>query len=123
MNRQGVIVNTNILISLLRGHRTAAGVLVDKKLFISFISEIELQSFRKASAQEQKLIDNILNDSRVIHSNSSIVQIAISFLKEEGLKLPDAIIAATAAHLRVPLIIADKRILNIKTFEVLEYQL
>ncbi len=122
MSGQSVLVDTNILIYLLRGHRTAAEILFDKKLFISFISEIELLSFRKASAQEQKLVDGILSDSRVIHSNSSIVQIAISFRREEGLKLPDAIIAATAAYLRVPLITADKKNLTIKNLEVIEYQ-
>ena len=44
MSGKSVLVDTNILIYLLKGDRTAAELLSEKELYISFVSQIELSS-------------------------------------------------------------------------------
>ncbi len=122
MSGQNVLVDTNSFIYLLRGHSTAAEILIHKSIFISFISEIEPLSFQKSTEREAKLIEDILQNSHVIHSNPFISKIATFSRRNEGLKLPDAIIAASAKYLQLPLITADKKILKIPNFESIEYQ-
>ena len=96
MNGNKLFVDTNILIYLLQGEADIANILNEKDIVISVITELELKSFPKLSSKDSKLIDALINDCQVINLNEDIKKLAVEFRKSRKLKLPDAIVAASA---------------------------
>ncbi|MBI5403207.1 MAG: PIN domain-containing protein [Ignavibacteriae bacterium] len=118
MNGNSLIADTNILLYLLNGDKTLAKILNNKKIYISFISELELQCFKNLSLKEKTLIDSLINDCIIIDINDVIKQNTIEIRKRYALKLPDAIIAASAEYLNLPLLTSDSdfnKIIEINT--------
>ncbi|MEO8822629.1 MAG: type II toxin-antitoxin system VapC family toxin [Ginsengibacter sp.] len=62
----------------------------------SAITEIELLSWKSASEKDNEIINSFIADSLVIELEPPIKIKAAEIRKETGIKLPDAIIAATA---------------------------
>ena len=69
---------------------------VDVESAISFIVEIELQSWNPLDPNDLKNYQLFVSSSRVIGINKSIIEETIKIRKHFKLKLPDALIAATA---------------------------
>jgi predicted nucleic acid-binding protein len=63
---------------------------------ISAITEIELLCWKTATEKDLTLIHNFINDTLVIELEKSIKHKTADFRKAYHIKLPDAIIAATA---------------------------
>lgn len=122
MSGESVLVDTNVLIYLLNGDSTAARLLRKKSIFISFITEIELLSYKQFLGDNQTIIKELIDSTTIVHSNSVISKRAANIRRNHGLALPDAIIAATAEFLNVPLISADKAFLKISDIRVVEYR-
>lgn len=95
----------------------------DKDLVISFITELELLSFPKLNDDSEKIINGLLKDCQIIDINQEIKDLAIEFRRKSKLKLPDAIIAATAFYNKLPLLTADKQFQTIEELEIIFYQL
>lgn len=108
MNGDSVLLDSNAIIAALDGNKIAIELIHQRILFTSFISELEVQSYQKLSAEELKIVKNFLAECIVIDPNTEIKKRAIAFRIKYKLKLPDAIIAATASYLDLPLISADK---------------
>ena len=85
---------------------------------MSFISELELLSYPNLSVQEEKMIRDFLSKSNIIGMNEEIKEQAIELRKSFGIKLPDAIIGATAIHLNAQLITRDKTFLKVHKIKV-----
>ncbi len=122
MNGRNVLVDTNLFIYLLRGHETAAALLDGAIIFVSFITQVELLSFQRMTQKEERMIGNILADAQVVQSNTTIVERAIRLRKNFRLETPDAIIAATAQYLAIPLVTAFRKIIKAMGLEVIEYR-
>jgi len=103
-----VLADTNILLYLLDGDETVRNLLNQKKVFISFITEIELLTFKKLIPAERKLIEDLLSDCTILNVNEEIKKKTIEIRTNYKLKIPNAIIAATAKDLKIPLLSADK---------------
>jgi hypothetical protein len=63
---------------------------------ISAITEIELLSWKSASSQDISVIGNFIRDTRVIELDPDVKIKTADIRKVHGLKMPDAIIAASA---------------------------
>lgn len=63
---------------------------------ISVITEIELLSWKSSSKKDTLIIKQFISDSNVFELDQEIKKICADIRKEYGLKLPDAIIAATS---------------------------
>jgi predicted nucleic acid-binding protein len=63
---------------------------------ISAITEIELLSWRSASPQDITVIGNFIRDARIIELDPDVKIKTADIRKVYGLKMPDAIIAASA---------------------------
>lgn len=74
---------------------------------ISFVTEIELKSQRSLSSADIAGINELLGNLSINDINRAIKDTSAQLRREHGLKLADAIIAATAMHLNVPLLTAD----------------
>lgn len=122
MNGDQLFIDSNIILYYLNGDSTLLPVLEDKQLFISFITQLELLSFKKITEPEIKLIEGFLQHCTIIEMSSVIKENTILLRRKYGLKLPDAIIAASSLFLNVPLFTADKDMVNIKEIDLIYYQ-
>jgi len=121
MNGNSLIADTNILLYLLAGDKTLANILDNKQVYISFVSELELQSFKLLSIKEKTLINYLLNDCIIIDINDIIKRNTINIRKKYSLKLPDSIIAATSEYLNLPLLTSDSDFNKIEEINTIYY--
>lgn len=122
MNGDQLFIDSNIILYYLNGDKTLLPVLEDKQLFVSFITELELLSFKKITEPETKLIEGFLQHCTIIEMSSVIKENTILLRRKYGLKLPDAIIAASSLFLNAPLFTADKDMANITEIDLIYYQ-
>ncbi len=122
MNGNKLLLDTNIVLSMLDGDTTLSDFLFDKELYISFITEMELLSYKKITVKEQKAIKQFIKELLIIDINDAIKIKAITLRKTSNIKLPDAIIAATSLWLNTPLVTADKQLSNVKGVKIIYYQ-
>lgn len=121
MSGNKILIDTNIIIYHLNGDTTLEVLLENKQIYISFISEIELLS-QKVSSQSEQVIGRFLSYTTIVHSSEKISHEAARLRRGKSLKTPDAIVAATARVLGLPLLTADKVFVGIPTVDVIEYQ-
>ncbi len=100
MERPGYLIDTNAIIDYLGNALPTAGKaliqeVLDTKPCISIITKIEVLGYQK-HAEHYQLLENFVNDVEVIELTSVIADRTISIRKTNKIKLPDAIIAATA---------------------------
>lgn len=107
MTVERLLVDTNVLVYHLGGRQDATRALQDVEVHISFVTEIELQSKASLSAKDLMSIQAALANFRISDVNPSIKQLASTLRREHGLKFADALVAATALHLNLPLLTAD----------------
>ncbi len=107
MSGNSVLLDTNIVLYLLNGDHVLADLLYKKKLYLSFINQLELLGFRGITKDQHTVINRFIKECVVIDVNEEIKSRVISIRKASKLKLPDSIILATAQFLDVPLITSD----------------
>lgn len=93
MNGNNIVLDSNILIYLLNGDNTIESLLEGKSIFLSFVTEVELKSYKNLTKREVETINTLL----------------------------DALILATAKHLNLPLFTADKRLQVPTEVEIIGY--
>lgn len=122
MNGRRVVCDTNIVLFLLKGDKVIAAALDGHELVISQITRIELLSFAEISRAERKKIDLFLETWSVELMHQRIEEVAIDLRKTYRCKLPDAVIAATASYLDLPLVTADKGLVRMnEAIDVIYY--
>jgi hypothetical protein len=75
---------------------------------ISIITEIELLGFPKITAKEEKLIRKLLSNFQICYVDKEIASETIELKRQYSLKIPDAIIAATAIRNSAILVTRDE---------------
>lgn len=119
MSGRNYLVDTNVLIQLGNGDEVITDFLQEKIVFLSFISEMELLSKPGLSTEHVKLLQSLVNSCVLVEFNHEIKSEAIKLRRSHRLKLPDAIVAASAKYLRLPLLTADKDFQKISGLELL----
>ena len=97
---QGYLLDSNVIIGYLAGKIPSSGMevvseIVAKRPNISVISQIEVLRFNDTSENEA-ILEEFINMSKIYPLSNNIVERTIKLCKQINLKLPDAIIAATA---------------------------
>jgi predicted nucleic acid-binding protein len=112
------VVDTNILVYL---HEANPEILpfIDFSWSCSVISEMELLGTPNLSKIEKQKLHSLLNDCIILPFDNTIKELAIKIRQTKKVKLPDAIIAATAIHYNLPLITADKGFNNISGLTII----
>ena len=118
MNGNSFIIDTNIILYILSGNRKLAELLNDKEVYVSFITELELLGYKGIVKKDKKIIKNFLDDCTIININRKIKDYTLQIKQSQKVKLPDAIIGATAIFLDIPLVTADKGFVKIKEIEL-----
>jgi predicted nucleic acid-binding protein len=95
---QGYLVDTNTIIDYLENKLPEKSNKLIDNIIIQFsvISRIELLVWKKATEDQVNILNEFVNSSTVFDLNESIILKSIEIRKNYRLKLPDAIIAATA---------------------------
>ena len=103
--------DTNAILYLLGGK--LAEPLPTGQYFISVISEIELLSYPHMNESAQSGIEGFLSEITIIGLSEQVKKLAIRLRREHQLKLPDAIVAATALSLGATLVTNDAKLLSL----------
>ena len=123
MSGNKLFLDTNIILYLLSGNPEINEILKGQEAVVSFITELELLSFQGIDPNEESIIIELLKNCQIIQINQDIKRITIELKRKYRLKLPDAIIAATAFYLNLPLITADKTFGKIEEVDVIVFEL
>jgi len=119
MNGVRVVCDTNPIIYLLDGNKDIAKLLDNKQIYLSVLTELELFGKPNLSVQDNKIIGVLLDECFVIDINQEIKHIYREIKQKHIIKLPDAIIAATAIYLDIPLLTFDKGFKNIPQLKLM----
>ena len=116
MNGIKYLADTNCFIYLLDENPLILPFIIDSQAF-SYITEIELLSKKGISTNEDTLIREVLDTCYKVDHSQALTGLIINLKRNNNLKLPDAIIAASAQLLKFPLITADKSFAKIKNID------
>ena len=107
------LIDTNIIIYYLEGEQAVVSFLRTHrgKLAISSITWMETLSY-PFSANEEQVVRVFLQELRLIEISSPVMELSIEIRRTKKMKLPDAIIAASAIHHDLTLVTR-----NIKDFK------
>lgn len=108
MSGERILADTNILIRMFSNEKAVVDLLDGADVHVSFITEIELLATSRITDAQAKQIRAFLDQCIIVSAEREVRRFAIDFRKQTGLKLPDCIIAATAAYLNMPLVTGDK---------------
>lgn len=109
MNGNNILLDTNAIIYFLNGKFLLNN---EYNIFTSIISEIELLCYPKITSKEENIIKDFLNSINIINLDNYIKNETILIKKEISIKLPDAIILATAKTNNLILLTQDEGILK-----------
>ncbi len=119
----GYLLDTNVVINYLDASIPAQGMkllnsIVDDEPIISVITKMETLGFNFKTPEEQAITETLINGCTILDINNGIVNKTIAIRKNKKMKLPDAIIAATA--LVYDLILITRNTSDFKSIEGLE---
>ncbi len=114
-NFKMIILDTNIIIQIFKGDEKTLKILEDLKgneFSISVVTTMEL-FYGALNKRELNKIKNFLSNFKLLAINEDISILALDLIekysKSHGLEIPDALIAATALHYKVPLLTYNKK--------------
>ena len=95
---QGYLIDTNAAIDYLQNRLPAkANDIIDgNRINMSVITRMELLAWKKATSEQLKLLHSFIDASNVYNLDEQTIVEGIEIRKNHNIKLPDAIIAATA---------------------------
>ncbi len=118
MSGNKFLLDTNIVLYLLGG-KIEINNLPEGEFILSFINELELLSYPEINKTEEEKIENFIKDIEVIGYDDDIKENTIRLRKEFKLKLPDAIVCATAYLNKASLITHDSHLAKIKELKII----
>lgn len=102
-----IAIDTNIAIQAFKNNAKALAIINGKEIILSFITPIELLSYPQLTNEEEILIREFCSNCTVLHNTLEMEEAVIMLRKKFRLKIPDAFIAATALHFRIPFFSSD----------------
>ncbi len=125
MNGNRYLLDTNAIIALLQKDANLIKLLACADwVGISIISQIEFLAFSGLSEADRKLFKQFLQRVEVIDlscQNRTLIEQIISIRLQYSLKLPDAIIAATAIQIRAKLVTRDVQLNRISELTIVDW--
>lgn len=119
MNGNDILIDSNILVYYMTGHENVKSYFNDFRPVLSFITELEVLSGSYLHPNQSGITEIFLAQYTVIDYLPAFKDIIVNLRRQKKLKIPDAIIAATAIYLEVPLVSADKGFNNIPGLDLI----
>jgi predicted nucleic acid-binding protein len=99
------LLDSNILIYCSKGQIDFKVIAANfDKLFVSVITYMETLGHNFSNPKEKELIEKILNSLPIVQTDMAIANQVITYRQQRKIKLPDAIILATAKQLSAAVI-------------------
>jgi len=117
MSGHKYLADTNTFIFLLDKHPSLDSFL-GSDWHYSFITEIELLGKPGITVQEIKTIQELLNICKKVTHTEEINQVTISLKQKYKIRLPDALIAATAISSDLPVLTFDRGFTQISDVDI-----
>ncbi len=108
MSGNRVVIDTNVAIYFLLGDEKVADYFYSFSPVFSFVSELELLSGSDFTDLQTAEIQLFLSKQTILDYIPAIKSHILNIRKRKKIKLPDAIIAATAMYFDIPLVSSDK---------------
>jgi hypothetical protein len=116
------LLDTNAVVSLLAGNRGLASQLEDAEYVgISVVSYLEFLAFDDLSESDRACFASFCGRVEIVplaHDDTGLIDLALSLRRRNRLKLPDAIIGATALSRDALLITNDSHFTGISKLAV-----
>jgi len=95
------LIDTSVVIKYLNASFSVNSLnrldgIIDQESRISFITEIELQVWNPTDPDDISVYQEFVTSSQIIGIDSNVIRETINIRKQYRIKLPDALIAATA---------------------------
>lgn len=119
INGNGYLLDTNAIIQFLKGNAELVSLLADADFIAtSIIAELEYFSFPRLGEEDLQLYQAFRSRIHVYDVPSDdpmFTQLVVNARKRNGMKLPDAIIAATARANDLAILTADDHFKKLKS--------
>jgi len=113
------LIDTNILVYILQGNPKVRYFAQEEFLAVSCVTEMETLGKYQIFEEEKEIVEELLGECNIIDITYKIKQIAIKLRQNYRIKLPDAIIAATAIQQNLTLVTADKGFSKISELDLI----
>ena len=125
MNGSRILLDTNAITALLQGNLALVELLKSSEwIGISIISQIEFLANPALNEEDNTLFENFINRIDIIdlnHLDTILLSLILDVRKNSRIKLPDAIIAATAIHNNAKIITSDEGFRKVARLKVIEF--
>ena len=125
MNGRRLLMDTNAIVALLQGNEQLLEATKDAGwIGISIISQIEFLCFSGLTDADRDIFAAFSKKVEVVNLNSSennLIDQAVEIRRSFRVKLPDAIIAASALSRNAVLVTADSKLSTIKNLPILSF--
>jgi predicted nucleic acid-binding protein len=102
------LLDSNVIIDLSKGNLSTEDLVKDyDSLYTSIISYVETLGYSFTDEEERTVVLAVLNQVEIVDLNQTIADIAIEYRQRRKIKLPDALVLATAKHLDADLLTND----------------
>ena len=118
MNGNSALLDSNIIIYLSKREVPLSFLDQFDEHFISVITYMEVLGYQFRNPKEEEFIREMIEVFRILFIDQKIADMAIEIRRKRRIKLPDAIIAATAKAINLCLVTR-----NIHDFEKVEIQI
>ena len=119
MSGKGYLLDTNAIIQFLKGNSELVSILADADFIAtSIIAEMEYYSFPRLIEEDVSLYQSLRSRIQVYNVPSDdpiFTQLVVNARTNLGMKLPDAIIAATARTNNLSVLTADDHFKKLKS--------
>ena len=113
------MIDTNVLVYIVQGNPCVRYFAGEDTLTVSCISEMEMLGKLHISDEEKNVVTRMLSHCSIVDISDRIKQLTIAIKQKYRIKLPDAIIAATAIQQNLTLVTADKELCKILELDML----
>jgi predicted nucleic acid-binding protein len=112
------LLDTNFVLGLLKATPEVIAIVTERDLLASHcaysaVTRMELLGYPNMTSDEERLISDRLSKFTYLSISSEVEDLAIALRRTRKLKLPDALIAATAIHYSLELLTLDQALLAI----------
>jgi predicted nucleic acid-binding protein len=89
MNGNKVFLDTNIIIYILAGNEEYINKFLDKEIYVSIITELEVLSYKFKSKEDEKIAKSFFENVNIVDISYFVKDLVISIKQENKVKLPD----------------------------------
>lgn len=122
MSGNSLLCDTNVLIQLLSNNEFVIELLNGRKVYISSVTELELYGKKDLTSKELTIIKELIDQCFIIDLTHPVKEIVKKLKQQYSIKLPDAIIAASAMHTDIPLVTFDHDFSRIKEIKLILFE-